>query len=105
MKKGSNIAYSIKSGNNSAKGILNHLELSHIILTYIIRFVKQDLIHLNTVPSTLILESIKKNVRSIVSIAAERSTKVRTIVLPESFEAAISFWILRSAVSVECNLL
>ena len=41
----------------------------------------------------------------IVSNAAERSNSVSATALPESIEAAISFWILRSVVSVEFNLL
>ena len=42
---------------------------------------------------------------STVSNAAERSNNVRATALPQSIEAAMSFWILSSAVSVECNLL
>ena len=34
LKNGSDMASSIKSKNNSAKGILNLLEFSHIIFTY-----------------------------------------------------------------------
>ena len=36
LKKGGDMASSIKSKNNSAKGILNLLEFSHIIFTYAI---------------------------------------------------------------------
>ena len=36
LKKGSDMAISINSKNNSAKGILNLLEYSHIIFTYAI---------------------------------------------------------------------
>ena len=37
LKKGSDMASSVKSKNNSAKGILNLLEFSHIIFTYAIK--------------------------------------------------------------------
>ena len=37
LKKGSDMASSIKSKNNSTKGILNLLEFSYIVFTYAIK--------------------------------------------------------------------
>ena len=51
------------------------------------------------------LRQLKRMLWSILSNAAERSNNVRATALLESLQAAMSFGILRSAVSVKCNLL
>ena len=62
-------------------------------LTFCLRFVRYNLIHISTVPSTpnQSLRQLKRMVWSMVSNAAERSNNVRATALPESIEAAMSF--------------
>ena len=74
-------------------------------LTFCMWFVRQDLVDIKNGINTKPIPEAVKMLWSIVSNAAERSSNVRATALPEYIEAAMSLWILRRAVSVECGLL